>query len=399
MILLVGCKSEKNKQVVQFPEVSEPIAITSGPNEHLFASYYGINSWSADQRFVTVLQTPIKYRLPTENDAATLGLVDLQTNEFIPLVETRAWNFQQGCMAHWLGTHPNSRIIYNDFVDGKFVSIILDVHTKEKIKTIPYPVAAVSPNGKEAVSINFSRIRHTRESYGYGGGGQDAKLDVQHPEDDGLFLVNLETGEAKLLVSIHDVKSRAPEVPEDGIGYFNHVLFSRDGSKIFWLSRAIPERNTTSFTINRDGTNLQRCFPDDWGGSHFDWLSGNELMITAQYKATANAHILFTVGQQNYKRLGNGILDYDGHGTFSPDKKWMVTDTYPSEGLLEQKLYLMDMQTEAVLPLGRYLHPAVFRDHGKDAACDLHPRWSPKGDMIGFNSVTTGSRQVYIIEL
>ena len=100
-----------------------------------------------------------------------------------------------------------------------------------------------------------------------------------------------------------------------------------------------------------------------------------------------------------YRGLGNGILDYDGHGTFSPDKKWMVTDTYPSKGLNEQKLYLMDMRTEAVLPLGRYIHSPAFRDNGKDAQCDLHPRWSPNSDMIGFNSVTTGSRQVYVIKL
>lgn len=398
---LSACGSEKIVQEKQFPEVSDPIAITSGPNEHFFASYYGINSFSADQKYVTVLQTPIKYRLPTENDPATLGLVDVETKEFIPLTETRAWNFQQGTMAHWLGTHPNSRIIYNDLVDGKFVSIIMDVHTKEIIKTIPYPVAAVSPNGKEAISINFARLRHTRDSYGYGGDGQDAKLDVQYPEDDGLFLVNLETGKAELIVSIKDVKEQVPEIPEEGIEYFNHTLFSRDGSKIFWLARATPERNTSSFTVNRDGTNLQRSFPDGWGGSHFDWLSEDELMITAKYKATADAHILFTVGQQNYKRLGNGILDYDGHGTFSPNKKWMITDTYPSPGLLEQKLYLMNMETEAVLPLGRFDHSAKFRlqENRRAARCDLHPRWSPNGDMIGFNSVTTGSRQVYVVKL
>ncbi len=57
------------------------------------------------------------------------------------------------------------------------------------------------------------------------------------------------------------------------------------------------------------------------------------------------------------------------------------------------------MMTEAVLPMGRYVHPAVFRKNGKDAQCDLHPRWSPKGDMIGFNSVYTGQRQAYIIKL
>jgi len=382
-----------------FPRASEPIAITSGPKEHFFATYYGINSWSLDQRYVTVLETPLKYRLPSENDPAILGLVDLKTNEFIPLAETRAWNFQQGCMAHWLGTFPNSRIIYNDMADGKYVSVIIDVHTKRKIKTIPFPVCAVSPNGKEAVSINFSRLRTTRKAYGYGGDGQDARLFVQFPKDDGLFHVDLDTGKAKLLVSIYDVKDQVPEVPQNGIGYFNHVLFSREGGKIYWLSRAIPNRNTTAFTVNRDGTNLRRCFPDGWGGSHFDWLNEDDLMITAKYKAKDNAHVLFTVGRDNYRRLGNGLLDYDGHGAFSPDGKWMVTDTYPSKGLNEQKLYLMNMKTEAVLPLGRYVHPTMFRENGKDAQCDLHPRWSPNSDMIGFNSVYTGQRQAYIIKL
>lgn len=397
--MLVGCGQKEAANCVEFPKVTGPVAITTGPMEHLFASYYGINSWSADQRYVTVLQTSIKNRLPTENDPATLGLVDLETNQFIPLAETHAWNFQQGCMAHWLGTAPNSQIIYNDMVDGKFVSVIIDVRKKEKLKTIPHPVAAVSPNGKQAISINFSRLRTTRRAYGYGGDGQDAQLGVQYPDNDGLFLIDLETGDAKLLISINDVKKQVPAIPEDGIEYFNHVLFSRGGDRVFWLARAIPNRNTTAFTVNTDGTNLQRCFPDGWGGSHFDWLSNDELMITAQYMAQEYGHILFTIGQDNYKRLGNGILDYDGHGTFSPDGKWMVTDTYPSRGLQEQKLYLMDMKTEAVLPLGRFLHPEEYSQNERDARCDLHPRWSPNGDMIGFNSVTTGERQVYIIKL
>jgi Tol biopolymer transport system component len=120
------------------------------------------------------------------------------------------------------------------------------------------------------------------------------------------------------------------------------------------------------------------------------------MMITAAYEAKQYAHILFTVGESNYKRLGNGLLDYDGHGTFSPDGKWMVTDTYPREALREQKIYLMDMQTEAVLPIGRFVEPEEFRSGWR---CDIHCRWSPEGDIIGFNSTHTGSRQVYMLNL
>lgn len=397
----MGCQPE-NQDIesagisVNFPKVSEPIQITKDGKEHFFASYYGINSFSQDQRYATVLQTEIKHRVATENDTAILGLVDLETLAFTEIAKTRAWNFQQGCMAHWLGTNPDSLIIYNDLRAGRFVSVILNVHTKEEIKIIPHPVSAVSPDGKKAISINFARLRKTRDSYGYAGDGQEAFLDTSFPEDDGLFLIDLETGATKLIVSIADVKALMPEVEEGGLAYFNHTLFSREGSKIFWLARARPNRNTTALTANIDGTDLRTSFPAGWGGSHFDWLNDDELMITAEFEGSQYGHLLFTVGKNDYKRLGNGILDYDGHGTFSPDGKWMITDTYPKNGLREQKVFLMDMETEAVLPLGRFRQPEAYR---KKWRCDIHCRWSPKGNLIGFNSAHSGSRQAYIFKL
>jgi hypothetical protein len=407
-IALVSCSGKTDKKLsadresptgkgiqVTFPTVSEPIQITSGDKEHLFASYYGINSFSKSQKYVTVLETDMKYQIPTETDTATLGLVDLDTHEFIPLAKTLAWNFQQGCMAHWLGTSPDSLIIYNDLRNGKYVSVILNVHTRQEIKQIDRPVSAVSLDGTKAISINFSRLSITRKAYGYAGEGQDAQKDVQVPEDDGLFLIDLATGKSKLILSINDVKGMVHEFKDEDLLYFNHTLFNKSGTRVFWLARTLPNWNTTALTVNTDGTNIQRCFPDGWGGSHFDWLNDNELMVTASYDAVQYAHILFTVGQQDYKRLGNGLLDYDGHGTFSPDGRWMVTDTYPSKNR-EQKIYLMDMTTEAVLPIGRFTEPEAYTGNWR---CDIHCRWSPDGNMIGFNSTHTGSRQVYILKL
>jgi hypothetical protein len=398
LLMLVSCfcscqNSQEKGTVVRFPKFSEPVQITSGPGEHLFASYYGINSWSANQRYATVLETDVRFRIPTENDTATLGLVDMESLEFIPVARTTAWNFQQGCMAHWLSTSPDSMIIYNDRLDGKFVSVLLNVFSGEK-KIVPYPVSAVSPNGKEAVSINFARLRITRADYGYGGNGQDPKTGETFPGDDGIFLVSLESGEATLLVSLEQIRHLVPALETDVMEYFNHTLFSRDGSRIFWLARAHKLWNTTAFTVERDGTDLQRCFPDDWGGSHFDWLDGARLMVTSKFDGKSYGHVLFTVGENDYHRLGGGILDFDGHGSFSPDGRWMVTDTYPADGSHEQKLFLMDMTSEAVLSLGRFVEPPEFTGGWR---CDLHPRWSPDGNLIGFNSTCTGSRQVYVL--
>ena len=383
---------------VSFPRISEPEQITGGDKEHLFASYYGINSFDRSERYVTVLETDIKYKLPEADEPATLGLVDLKTREFIPLTQTHAWNFQQGCMAHWLGTSPDSLIIFNDLRNGRFVSVIMNVHAKKEIKTIPYPVSAVSPDGREALSINFSRLRLVRPDYGYGGDGQDSQSEIPFPANDGLFLVNLDSGTSKLLVSYEQIKDLVPVIKEGNISWINHTLFSKNGSKIFWLCRQRENDSwiTTAFTVNRDGTHLHRCFPDNWGGSHFDWLNDKEIMVTANWEGKQYAHVLFTAGKQDYKRLGNGLLDFDGHGTFSPDQKWLVTDTYPGTGLREQKIFLMDMSTKAVLSLGRFTEPEEYSGLWR---CDIHCRWSPDGDMIGFNSTHTGSRQVYIFKL
>jgi putative CocE/NonD family hydrolase len=387
----------KGTEVI-FPKVSGPFQVTRNNKEHLFASYYGINSFDRSGRYITVLETDIRFKLADENEPATLGLVDLKTNNFIPLTETHAWNFQQGCMAHWLGTSPDSLIIYNDLRNGKFISVIMNVHTRKEIRTIQYPVSAVSPDGKEALSINFARLRLTRPDYGYAGAGQDPKKEIQFPDDDGIFLVDLVSFNSKLIVSYRQLKDLVPPVTDSNILWINHTLFSRKGSKIFFLARQLDNKSwtTTSFTVNRDGTNLQRSFPDNWAGSHFDWLNDNELMVTANWEGKQYCHVLFTPVKKDFQRLGNGMLDFDGHGTFSPDGKWMITDTYPDQGMREQKIYLMDMKTGTTLSLGRFYEPEEFSGHWR---CDLHCRWSPDGTMIGFNSTRTGSRQVYIFRL
>lgn len=395
ILLSLSCTVRKQGTADDFPKISEPIQITKEGKEHFFASYYGITSFNKSQRYVTVLQTDIKHKLPDETEPATLGLVDLKTKEFIPLTKTSAWNFQEGCMAHWL---DDSKIIFNDYRNGKYVSVIMDTKTKKELKIIPYPVSGLSPNGKEALSLNFSRLRITRTDYGYGGNGQEAQKEVPFPANDGLFVVNLETGEAKLIVSLEQIKGMVPPFTKPSIEYFAHTRFNPDGSKIFWLARGYPEWNTSAFTVNKDGSNLQRCFPDGWGGSHYDWLNNDELMITANYDAKKYAHILFTVGKQDYKKLGNGDLDFDAHGTFSPDKKWMVTDGYPDKVTGDQKIYLMEMKTGNARLIGSYNEPKEYSNKGQ-WRCDIHSRWSPKGDMIGFNSTKSGSRQAYIYKL
>ena len=374
------------------------VAITQGPSAHLFASYYGITSWNPSQRYVSVLRTEVQNRLPTQDDPATLGLVDMHDGYgFLPLTETRAWNFQQGCMAHWLS---DTRLVFNDLVDGRFVAVVYDIVTRERVRTWPHPVSAVAADGRTAVSINFARLRATRPDYGYGGGGQQARAGVVFPEDDGLWRVDLETGAAELLVRLADIRDLMPALRDQQIAYFNHTVFSRDGQRVFWLVRTAPfQRNTTPLVVNIAGGELTQTMPARWGASHFDWHPDGRLMVTARYERRHWRHLLFSPGSDTYTPLAPEVLDFDGHGCFSPDGKWMVTDTYPQGPQALQTLYRMDVATEDVQTLGAWPHPETYNENRRVARCDLHPRFSQDGAWLGINSAHTGTRQCYVLRL
>ena len=119
VLLLVTSVAKSQKPLKsRFPGIAGPVQVTNSNKEHLFASYYGINPRSKKQRFITVLDTRVWFKIPDENEPPTLGLVNLKTNAFIPLTQTRAWNFQQGCMTHWLATNPDSLLFTTIYATG-----------------------------------------------------------------------------------------------------------------------------------------------------------------------------------------------------------------------------------------------------------------------------------------
>ena len=60
-------------------------------------------------------------------------LKDLNTNEEQIIAETSAWNVQQSCRLQWIGPDFNSRILYNDFIEGKLKTVILDINDNTKL--------------------------------------------------------------------------------------------------------------------------------------------------------------------------------------------------------------------------------------------------------------------------
>ena len=379
----------------------ESIRPLTAPPKHHFVGYYGITPWSGSGTRLACLESSFGDRLVGANDRAAVCLIDPATRQLTHVAETSAWNLQQGAMLHWLPTAPDRELVFNNRVEGRLVSTILDVETK-RTRTIDRPVAAVSNDGRSAISLNYDRLRQIRPVTGYAGGDASAPL-VNRPTDDGLFLVDLATGESKLLVSV-DAACRVlapPDTIKSQPFWLEHAMFSRDDRRVFLLARAFDPKTrqlvSLPLTVAPDGSNPRALMP--WaiqGASHYDWLDGRRLVLTREHAPTKWNHLLIdTDGVEPTKLLAPDLLTRDGHCTFSPDGRWMVTDTYPDENR-RQHLFILDVKQNRAARIASFHTPAAYRG---DWRCDLHPRWSRDGKQICIDSTHDGLRQVYVVDL
>lgn len=374
-------------------------AVTRGPKFHWFG-YYDKCPWSADGRLMLAMEVDFMDRPATAEDSIRVGVIDLETGDgqFHALDETRAWCWQQGAMLQWLATDPNRLIIYNSIEDGRYVSIIRDVHSGET-RTIPRPIYAVSPDGTQAVSLNFARTGRCRPGYGYRA-LPDPTEGVMHPDDDGIWHVDLRTGETKLIVSIDQVVKIAYRRSMENENWFNHMQFCTDGSRFLWLHRWYRPGGGRHFTqlltANPDGSDIYLLADDDMI-SHFDWRDERHILAWATHRQVGDKYYLFRDQSPWFETVGDHVLTCDGHCSYSPNpgRRYILTDTYP-DARSRRTLILFDTQSGQRADLGCWLSP---RRYSSEIRCDLHPRWSRDGRQVCFDSLHEGDRQLYVIDI
>ena len=404
-----------------FPRLGAPRAVTAGPKEHLLASYFAIDSWSPNCRYLLALETDVNGRLPEAGERCALGVVDLaESNRFIQVSTTACWNFQEAAMGFWI---DDDTILFNDVLDGRFSTVVMEWRTGRELRVLPRPVSAVSEDRTWAASINYARLSIVRPDYGYAGEGQDSLEDVEWPENDGLWTMDLKTGESRLVVSVAACRGLVPPtVRVEGkkghpLAYHCHTAISKDGAKIFFLARSInwfdkaahrkSAWRTTAFTVDRDGGNLRRCFGDGWEASHFNWApdGSHKMLATVIWNGVEDGNsarrewtpVEFEVGREDrVRRIGAGTLDQDWHCFYSPDGKFMSGETYWNKNF-ERPWVIVRLSDAMTMPVGSFYVPEAYR--GGYWRCDLHAKWRRDGRQIAFNSVHEGSRQIYVIDV
>jgi len=308
--------------------------------------------------------------------------------------QTRTWNWQTGSMLQWIG--DSMLIIFNDFDSEKHISNII-TPDGEYVRSLPRPIAAISCDGKYALSHSFVRLQKYAPAYGYAN-GSDPEEDISVPEEDGLYFMEVQFGGIDRLFSVAEIaKIQSEPSMENAYHYFTHCQFSPSGKRFIFYHRWLTKKGRTwtrMISCDLEGRNLF-IFPTTGVVTHMAWRDDETVLAYGSTKEFGDHFYLFEDRTGKFSVFGEDKLTSDGHHQFSPDRSKLITDTYPNRSRI-QYLILYEIGNDKKIDLAKIHSPFRYRE---ELRCDLHPRWDRKGEMICFDSTHTGIRTLCTLRL
>lgn len=310
--------------------------LTKGPEHHFFGYIGHVQNipWNQSGRYIVALQTPVRDHLPDASEPADIVLLDTHNDyQFRVVAQSRAWNPQQGTMLYWNPLAQETQFFFNDRdpKTNKVFCVLFDVAKGQRIKEYRFddsPVGngGVAQRGGKFLAINYGRMARLRRVTGYAG-AFDWTGETLHPADDGVFVVNVATGERQLLVSFEklaaDLRSVAPAIDQQAL-FINHTLWSRDDSRIYFYVRGGWDLGGTRVNVpvvmNADGSNLRPL--KDFIGGHPEWMDGQRLIGTiGEDQVIYDCEAMKVVGKLGDKKIFPNPGD---DVALSPNSEWFV---------------------------------------------------------------------------
>ena len=385
--------------------------LTTGPLHHFFGYIGHVQNipWNGDGRYIAVLRTNVRDHMPEAHEPAEIVLLDTQ-NKFAPRVidRTRAWNPQQGTMMYWNPENSRTQLFFNDRdpQTGKVFCVLFDISRGElgsrvkeyRFEDTPIANGGVAQRGGKFAAINYGRMAKLRRVTGYAG-AFDWTADVKHPADDGVFGVDVATGQKTLLVSFAQLaaalRGHTPAIDEQAL-FINHTLWSRDDSRLFFFVRggwdAGGPRVNVPVVMNADGSNLRPL--KDFIGGHPEWMDGQKLIGSKDGQQviydTERMAVIGTLGNQQQ------LPEPEGDVALSPSGEWFVNGYRKGSENFYAFLRLKD---------GAFVRSGPFDVRGwtgGDLRVDAAPCWNRQSNQILISALAADrdrTRQAFLITI
>ena len=372
------------------------IRVSPDDKYEYFYGYYDKSPWDVTDRYMLCVQVQQAYKSVAPSEPGTVCLIDTHNNnKLIKIGITHSWNVQQSCMAQWLGPDFKSRIIYNDYRDGHYCSVIYNVENMKEERVLPLPVYDVARDGSFALSLDFNRLHRMRPGYGYSN-QPDRSKGLLCPDKTCIWKIDIETGKVEKLFKYTDFATFETDETMNGAEHkVNHLMISPNGKRFMVLHRWFDNgrKHTRLVTVNVDKTEMYNL-SDDVFVSHCYWKNDEEILSFLRKKETGDHYYLMKDKTQEY-RMFWPELNTDGHCSYSPDGSFVITDTYPNRNRIAS-VYLCTEEDDRSRRIARVCSPFKYDN---DCRCDLHPRWNHKGDKVCIDSVHEGKRGLYVLAI
>ena len=358
--------------------------------------YYDVTPFSADETRLLAMHYPFPSNIQQPGKEISVGFYNLnQANSFQTIGKTSTWCWQQGCRLQWYAD-SNNLVLYNRMLDNCYGSVVQNIESSRIERKYRYPIYALSPNGVYGISLNFSRLHRLRPGYGYNV-LPDVTAALAAPTNDGLWLVNMETGQGELLFSVAEIAAFEPHASmQNAIHYFNHVQWNPSSNRFLffhvWLQN--NQRFIRLITADADGSNRYALI-NEGHVSHYCWRSDATMIAYSTHQETGETYHLYTDRTQDMHAIDKNKFISDGHPTIAPNGKWLLTDTYPDK-FREQSLIAYNLRASQITCLAKFFSPPRLTG---EVRCDLHPRWSPMGNWICVDTAHNGKRELCLIHV
>ncbi len=349
-------------------------------SERSVHGYYDLPPWSpVDGRIAFTSLAPGA----SEGD---VYMMDRDGANITYLAHSRDVSSNDGAMAQW--SHDGRRVYFKDEEDGAPRLAWVDVVTGEQ---------GAYPGSLRMICQTAHRnVYHTECHDLPDHVVRDGK------EEHGVFLMDLETGSSRRLVTVDDCLALHPRRDEvqNWHLYIKHTKWSPDGQRVMFVFTNANRYETKYgespwvkdiYVVNADGSGLARV--GEFGGHPLWHPAGREILAVTPYPGRRGRSLVMHDVRTGALRLAASCIAGFGHPSFAPDGRRIVVDhVLPGEG--SGSLNLVDTATDTV----EHLVQTAVRDH-THVGTHLHPVWSQDGREVLYASDASGIAQLCVIDV
>ena len=397
----------------QFGPAAPIWRITAGI-ERCFHRFFDTSPISPSGRYVGLTRLPAEDRMPVAGEGAQVVVIDLQTGEHAIVAVTHAWDTQLGAQVQWGASDRELWFIDMHVERWLPFSVLMDPLSGER-REIAAGLYMVSPDGTRLAAPCLRRTRRTQRGYGVIAPDEHIPVNQGAPDDDGLYVTDVATGESALVASFADILDAALDAEDyaGGALYGFHVKWNLQGTRLMFVVRWVPEgatewisRKNAVITMRPDGSEIRCAMPwDVWarGGHHPNWTPDGERVMMNLKLDGEHMRLVSARWDGADLQVMHSNLEGSGHPSLHPDGRHVLTDVYAHGPLAWEDgttpLRLLDLETGEETRIARMRTKPDYEGDMKVLRVDPHPAWGPDWRHAAFNACPDGTRDVFVADL